>query len=297
MASTSNSTLSRYRPAILTLVGATAAYTAWLIYTAATSTPSPSSGLHRSNAVRRGNSRPNPPHADHDGPQRIIRLLSRPSFPLGLVDIFGTVVAVDARDLLTPEEMRQVALTNPDTLHPSAVEGRIAQFYDDVLGRLLAQANRPMDEGELDVVLLFATERIPNEGLRAAIRRRQQPDSSRRGADVGTDARPGRSRTVESVALDNPAAALPNGNAPGPAGLSATAAEAALGAVDEFSAELSEILAMPPPAVLDGAESIGHTELEWHSDRDTEDGIVDIVGTDEQTLQRTLYHIAEDRAR
>jgi hypothetical protein len=47
------------------------------------------------------------------------------------------------------------------------------------------------------------------------------------------------------------------------------------------------------PAV-DGAQSVAPTELSWGSDEDTEGEAID---TDGQTLQRTLYHIAEDRAR
>lgn len=47
-------------------------------------------------------------------------------------------------------------------------------------------------------------------------------------------------------------------------------------------------------SVLDGAESIAATEQSWGSDEDTEG---DAIDPDGQTLQRTLYHIAEDRAR
>ncbi|KAF2703918.1 hypothetical protein K504DRAFT_462996 [Pleomassaria siparia CBS 279.74] len=44
----------------------------------------------------------------------------------------------------------------------------------------------------------------------------------------------------------------------------------------------------------DGAESIAATELSWGSEEDSQDDGIDPEG---QTLQRTLYHIAEDRAR
>ena len=47
-----------------------------------------------------------------------------------------------------------------------------------------------------------------------------------------------------------------------------------------------------PPA--DGAESVAATDRSWRSDEDTEG---DAMDPDGQTLQRTLYHIAEDRAR
>jgi hypothetical protein len=46
--------------------------------------------------------------------------------------------------------------------------------------------------------------------------------------------------------------------------------------------------------LVDGAENVAPTEVSWGSDEGTEGGIVDAAG---QTLQRTLYHIAEDRAR
>lgn len=46
--------------------------------------------------------------------------------------------------------------------------------------------------------------------------------------------------------------------------------------------------------LLDGNESVAATELSWGSDAETE---ADGVDSDGQTLQRTLYHIAEDRAR
>ncbi|KAF2856821.1 hypothetical protein T440DRAFT_463043 [Plenodomus tracheiphilus IPT5] len=45
---------------------------------------------------------------------------------------------------------------------------------------------------------------------------------------------------------------------------------------------------------LDDAESIAGTDLSWGSEDDDGDGALDQDG---QTLQRTLYHIAEDRAR
>ncbi|KAJ4366661.1 hypothetical protein N0V95_000162 [Ascochyta clinopodiicola] len=48
------------------------------------------------------------------------------------------------------------------------------------------------------------------------------------------------------------------------------------------------------PDDADGAESIAATELSWNSDEDTDGEGIDPDG---QTLQRTLYHIAEDRAR
>jgi hypothetical protein len=47
-------------------------------------------------------------------------------------------------------------------------------------------------------------------------------------------------------------------------------------------------------AALDGAESLAATDLSWGTDEDTEGDTLDPNG---QTLQRTLYHIAEDRAR
>ncbi|EOA81391.1 hypothetical protein ACJQWK_10995 [Exserohilum turcicum] len=48
------------------------------------------------------------------------------------------------------------------------------------------------------------------------------------------------------------------------------------------------------PLGLDGAESVAPTELSLGSEEDHDDDAIDPEG---QTLQRTLYHIAEDRAR
>ncbi|KAF2132374.1 EF-hand [Dothidotthia symphoricarpi CBS 119687] len=45
---------------------------------------------------------------------------------------------------------------------------------------------------------------------------------------------------------------------------------------------------------VDGAESVAATDLSWASDEDAEG---DTMDSDDQTLQRTLYHIAEHRAK
>ncbi|KAH6620478.1 hypothetical protein C7974DRAFT_474197 [Boeremia exigua] len=48
------------------------------------------------------------------------------------------------------------------------------------------------------------------------------------------------------------------------------------------------------PADTDGVESVAATDISWNSDDDSDGEDIDPEG---QTLQRTLYHIAEDRAR
>jgi hypothetical protein len=225
MTSSTPSTVSRYRPAILTLLGATAAYTAWLVYSSVTSAPP--SGLHRSNAVRRGNPRAQRP----TGPARISRLLQRRSIPLGDVELFGIPIALDARELITPELARRLAVRADPTISDAAIDRRLAELYDDIVARLLARAQRPLTTTETNVVTINIAEAIPHEGLVQALQRHRDAVF-----------------TGESGAT----------------------------------------------AVADGAESVVPTEISWPSDEDTEGGVVDADG---QTLQRTLYHIAEDRAR
>lgn len=219
MTNSAPSSVSRYRPAVLTLLGASAAYAAWLVYTSVTS-PSPS-GLHRSNAVRRGTPRTNRP----TGPARITRLLQHRSIPLGDVDLFGQTVSIDAREIITPELLAQVA---DSTTSQEQINRRLVELYDDVVVRLLARAGRPLTTTETDIVIVQIAEAMPHDMLIQALGRYRE-------------------------AMFDSAAAL-----------------------------------------ADGAESVVPTEVSWPSDEGTEGGIVDADG---QTLQRTLYHIAEDRAR
>ncbi|KAF2691824.1 hypothetical protein K458DRAFT_425705 [Lentithecium fluviatile CBS 122367] len=226
MMSSTPSSLSRYRPAILTLLGAAAAYAAWRAYTSVTSTPP--EGLHRSNAVRRAN----PRTRRATGPQRIFHLLNHPSIPLGDIDVFGNEFILDGRNIITPEFARHLAEEANPTITPEEVDRRLAELYDDVAQRLLAQAGRPLTAAELDAVIVRIVTTIPHQGLVRALQRHRN-EAGRGEGEAGT------------VAADR-------------------------------------------------AESVVPTEASFPSDEDTEGGVVDVDG---QTLQRTLYHIAEDRAR
>jgi len=227
MASATPSSVSRYRPAILTLLGASAAYAAVLVYSLVTSAPS--SGLQRSNALRRGTPRSHRP----TGPARITRLLQRRSIPLGEVDLFGTVLALDAREMVSPELARHLAEVADPPISQEDVDRRLAELYDDIVVRLLARAQRPLTTSETNLVTINIAEAIPHEGLVQALQRHRD--------------------------------AVFTGDTVSGAGV-----------------------------VAGRAESVVPTEVSWPSDEDTEGGVVDADG---QTLQRTLYHIAEDRAR
>ena len=228
MTSSTPSSVSRYRPAILTLLGATAAYGAWLVYSTVTS--SPPSGLHRSNAHRRGQNlrRRSSRTRRSTGPARIVQLLQRRSIPLGDFDFFGTVIALDAREIIPPELARHLAQVADPNISQEAVDRRLAELCDTVVNLLLARALRVLTTTETHAVTLAIAEAIPHEGLVQALRRHRE-------------------------------------------------------------AVFNEVA-----TAADGADSVVPTEVSWPSDEDTEGGIVDADG---QTLQRTLYHIAEDRAR
>lgn len=226
MPSSTPSSISRYRPAILILTGAAAAYAAWLLYSSVR-TPPPD-GLHRSNAVRR-------PHRNRGRNTRthLARHLLSESYSLGTFDFFGHPVNLDTRDIITPAALREIAHQVQPDARPEVVEARITQFYDHFLDRLLGFSfpGAPLSAPETEAIARMIGDQIPEqEHLSRAVQRH------------------GRRYPVEE-------------------------AEAA-------------------PAA-DGADSIAPTDLSWRSDEDTEGGI----DPDGQTLQRTLYHIAEDRAR
>jgi hypothetical protein len=219
------SSLSRLRPAILVLLGASAAYAAWAIYSSDTSS-SPGS-LRRTNAVRRPNRRARLP----TGPEAIYRLFEQPDISLGEANVFGTRLVLDAYNIISEDAARQLAANSDHELSPEDVERQLMEFYDDVVGRLLGHAQRPLTLVETNLVSLFILGRIPHDGLRLALQRHQQTFYDR-ASEVGV--------------------------------------------------------------VNDGAESFVPTEASWPSDEDTEGGVLDTAG---QSLQRTLYHIAEERAR
>ncbi|PVH92090.1 hypothetical protein DM02DRAFT_544435 [Periconia macrospinosa] len=232
MAGTTPSSVTRYRPAVLVVTGAAAAYAAWLLYTSVAAPSSPPDTLHRSNAVRRSNRRARDGSRE-SGTSRAVQRLQQESVPLGHFDFFGHDVELDARNVVSDDHLREIAQQMQPTASPEMVEDRIMQLYDTFYDRLLGYAfpERALSTVETDVLTRMVADQIPNpEGLARAMQRHRS-----------------RFALVETEAL----------------------------------------------LTADGAESIPPTELSWHSDDDTEGGI----DPDGQTLQRTLYHIAEDRAR
>ncbi|KAF1841755.1 uncharacterized protein K460DRAFT_369759 [Cucurbitaria berberidis CBS 394.84] len=227
MPSLTPSSASRYRPAILVLTGAAAAYAAYLVYS--TFRASPSHGLQRSNAVRRRIRRRDSPSA------RALSLsIARyaheiPS--LGEYNLLGTRISLDSHNLVSTAELRHVIAQADPNAREEAIETAIGDLYDVFLDRLLIFLfpSRSPSPIEVEAIQRWIGDRIP----------------------------------------DN-----------------ATVARAAERHAESF----------PPAEVAagDGAESVAATELSWRSDEDTEG---DPVDPDGQTLQRTLYHIAEDRAR
>jgi Ca2+-binding EF-hand superfamily protein len=220
----SPSSLSRYRPAVLVITGAAAAYTAYLIYSTLHDAPAPER-LHRSNAVRRPNPRSNLAST--------IQHLQQHAHYLGEFDFFGNPVGLDARNLVSPEELRDIAQQSQPSASPEMVESLIGQLYDTFLDRLLALTfpNRALSQHETDAVTSWLAPQIPDHvALTQALQRHG-----------------GRFRSGGAHAGLND----------------------------------------------DGAESIAPTDLSWGSEDDSEEDGIDPEG---QTLQRTLYHIAELRA-
>jgi hypothetical protein len=226
MPTSTPSSVTRYRPAILVLTGAAAAYAAYIVYSALQNPPS--DGLHRSNAVRRRLRR----RRSASARPLSLTLASHPQGPaLGEYDLFGTSVPLNTHNLVPASELREIITSvNPDASAEN-VERAIADVYDSFLDRLFAtlfhgSVPSPL---ETEAIRRWIGDRIPDD---AAVVRAAQ-------------------RHVYTVST-------------------------------------TDVL------VLSGAESVAHTELSWGSDEDTED---DTLDPDGQTLQRTLYHIAEDRAK
>lgn len=226
MTSSTPSALSRYRPAILVLTGAAAAYTAYLIYSNLQHAPS-EGGLHRSNAVRRPNPRPR-----RDAVRTVARLQRNPPL-LGEFDFFGSLIELDVHNIVTPTELRQTALRNEPSASPELIESRMGQFYDTFFDRLLALAfpSRALSQAERDAVFSWLGPDTSNVAVAQALQRHSARFANREGDAV-----------------------------------------------------LNQ----------DETESIPATEISLFSDDFSDDDGLDADG---QTLQRTLYHIAEDRAR
>jgi Ca2+-binding EF-hand superfamily protein len=238
MPSSTPTTVARYRPAVLVLTGAAAAYAAYLVY--CTLQAAPSDGLHRSNAVRRpaSNSRLQHRRISHAQPQRrasltarVISRLDRDVIALGEYTLFGVQVPLNPRNIIPAVELRTLIADMAPDADQSAVEAAVAHLYDVFLDRFLIMnfPPRPLVEFEVEAVTQWVGDRLPDA-------------------------------TAVPRAVERHAQAVANTNA----------------------------------AEADRAESVAATELSWASDSDS-DG--DVADTDGQTLQRTLYHIAEERAR
>lgn len=224
MSSSTPTAVTRYRPAILVLTGAAAAYGAYLLYGSLQAVPS--DGLHRSNAVRRAN----PPRR----PSRTTRIISRLESEvntLGEHNVLGLVVPLDPQNLIAPDELRELLVTTAPGASEDTIEIETARLYDVFLDRLLDSgfSTRPLAPAEIDAVTRWVGNRLPGPAtIPRAVERRTQRLNDARAADT------------------------------------------------------------------DGAESVAGTDLSWSSEGASDDEGIDPEG---QTLQRTLYHIAEDRAR
>ncbi|KZM19555.1 uncharacterized protein EKO05_0004071 [Ascochyta rabiei] len=224
MSNATPAAVSRYRPAVLVLIGAAASYTAYLVYS--NYQAASSDGLHRTNAVRRSNLQRRPSRTT-----RIISRLERNVHALGEYNILGLVVPLDPQNLISPDELRELLVPLAPDAGEDIIEVETARMYDVFLDRLLDSAfsTRPLAPAEIEAISLWIGDRLPNSAtVSRAIERRTQRLNDARPVDV------------------------------------------------------------------DGAESIAATDMSWNSDEDTDGEGIDPDG---QTLQRTLYHIAEDRAR
>lgn len=226
MPSSTPSSVSRYRPAILVLTGAAAAYTAYLIYT--TLQHAPIDGLHRSNAIRRPNARQRrrASQAAH-----LLSRLERDLPPLGEYTMFGATLTIDPYNVPPATELRDLITQLDPNASPETIETSITHLYDEFLNRLLAY--------------LFPT-RLPSSIEKTTIGRwlgDRAPDS---------------------------------------------------GAVDRAAERHARTIPQGESTDVHRAESVAPTELSWASNEDAEG---DAMDQDDQTLQRTLYHIAEHRAK
>lgn len=230
MSTSRPSSVTRYRPAILVLTGAAAAYTAYLVYNVVQS--SPAEGLHRSNAVRR-----RPRRRSAATAEVVTQTLTGDGqrTTLGSYDLFGTSIPLTTQDIVPASELREIiSSSNPDA-SPETIESAIADVYDSFLDRLVESifGNRAPTQIEIEAIRSWIGHRVPdNTAVTRAAQRHLQ-----RHLGSGT--------VLDAVGQDD-------------------------------------------------TESVAATELSWRSDEDTEG---DTIDPDGQTLQRTLYHIAEDRAR
>lgn len=225
MSSSTPTAVTRYRPAVLVLTGVAAAYAVYLIY--GNLQAAPSEGLHRSNAVRRGNLQRRLSRTT-----RIIARLESEVENLGDHTILGLVVPLDPRNLITPDELRELLVPMAPDANADTIEVETTRLYDTFLDRLLDSgfSNRPLASAEIAAVAGWVGARLPNSvfTIARAVERRTRRLNDARSEDA------------------------------------------------------------------DGTQSVAGTDISFMSDDDTDGEGIDPDG---QTLQRTLYHIAEERAR
>lgn len=154
--------VSRYRPAVLVLTGAAAAYATWLLYTSFSGAPS--EGLHRSNAVRRPNARPRPRNpAQSQHADRVIEEFLAETTPLGEFDFFGRTIRLDSGNVMDHDSL----LALGRELHPDAsdrvIENRIDEAYDFYVDRFLEALAQGRPLSELPTAELEAIVSITNE--------------------------------------------------------------------------------------------------------------------------------------
>ncbi|KAH8726825.1 hypothetical protein GQ44DRAFT_704870 [Phaeosphaeriaceae sp. PMI808] len=231
MATSTPNSISRYRPALLILAGAAAAYATYLVYSVSQS--SSRDGLHRSNAIRRPNAR------QHS--QALLRP-ARPDVRLeGAVhtlpgyNLNGTHIPFEPHHVISPNELRHLITQQHPHITPEEMEMTIEHVYMVYLDQLIA---------------LILADRLPSHNDAQSI--------------------------TEFIANHHDGSLWD----------SATVARA----IERYNSTIQN--SRMPEA--DGAESVVPTELSVRSDNETEGDATDLEG---QTLQRTLYHIAEDRAR
>ncbi|KAH7126993.1 hypothetical protein B0J11DRAFT_291188 [Dendryphion nanum] len=239
MPTSTPSSVSRYRPAILALTGVAAAYAAYLIYsTVTTFNDSPADkGLHRSNAVRRPNvrsRRPRSPRGQRSQPILRERPIA-PVQPLGEVEFFGVPVELEPGTSISPETLREIASQAEPGATPEQVDYRIAQLHDIFLDRFLRLTfpNAPLSTSDARGVASFLAPGIQNdEAIAQALQRH----------------------------------------------------------TDHFGGANADHVAQPD----DDGGSVAGTEVSLMAGHFSDEDFVEPHG---QVLQRTLYHIAEDRAR
>ncbi|KAJ4409608.1 hypothetical protein N0V91_002529 [Didymella pomorum] len=187
MSSSTPTAVTRYRPAVLVLTGAAAAYAAYLVYGSLQA--SSSDGLHRSNAVRRGN-----PQRRLSRTTRIITRLESEVDNLGDHTILGLVVPLDPHNLIAPDELRELLLPMVPDASANTIEVETTRLYDIFLDRLLNSgfSNRPLAPAEIEAVTRWVGSRLPNTAsITRAVERRTQRLN---------DARPEDTDGAESVA-------------------------------------------------------------------------------------------------